>query len=78
MSGGSGPPPRPVVVDEGAGRVGELMGGEGPYVQIRPLGGGREWDAEPAAVRIATPGERLRAWLVVVNARSSRTGPPGV
>ncbi|WP_329460535.1 hypothetical protein [Streptomyces sp. NBC_01497] len=78
MSGGPGVPPRSVVVDEGVGRVGELMGAVGPYVQIRPLGGGREWDAEPGAVRVATPTERLRAWLVVVNARSSRPWPPGV
>jgi hypothetical protein len=81
VSGGPGLPPRSVVVDEGAERVGELMGAVGPYVLIRPLGGGREWEAEPERVRAATPGERLRAWLVVVNARSSRRqsrdGSPG-
>ncbi len=37
------------------------MGHEGPYVQLRPYGGGREWDVEPAAVRRATDAERLSA-----------------
>ncbi|MEU0086174.1 hypothetical protein [Streptomyces sp. NPDC006274] len=50
------------------------MGFVGPYVQLRPLGGGREWDATPEAVRPASPEERLRAALSVINARSSR-GP---
>ncbi|MFF5309180.1 hypothetical protein [Streptomyces massasporeus] len=27
-------------------RVGRVMGHEGPCLQIRPLGGGREWDAD--------------------------------
>ena len=46
------------------------MGHEGPYVQLRPHGGGREWDAEPASVRLATPAERLRAATAYANARS--------
>ena len=33
------------------------MGHEGPYVQLRPYGGGREWDADPGAVRGATTAE---------------------
>ncbi|WP_254076799.1 hypothetical protein [Streptomyces pacificus] len=48
------------------------MGYVGPYVQLRPLGGGREWDALPAEVRPATREERLRAALTVANAHSSR------
>lgn len=63
-----------VVVDEGARRVGELRGSEGPYVQLRPLGGGREWDAEPCAVRVATSAERLTAGVAAANARSRRNG----
>lgn len=31
-------------VDTRTGRVGRVMGHEGPYVQLRPYGGGREWD----------------------------------
>lgn len=46
------------------------MGHEGPYVQLRPYGGGREWDAEPDAVRRATTAERLSAATAYANARS--------
>ncbi|WP_436846370.1 hypothetical protein [Streptomyces griseorubiginosus] len=45
------------VVDTRTGKVGVVMGHEGPYVQLRPYGGGREWDAAPDAVREATPVE---------------------
>lgn len=38
-----------------------VMGHEGPYVQLRPLGGGKEWDCAPDAVRRATAAERLSA-----------------
>ncbi|AKJ13303.1 hypothetical protein ABB07_25700 [Streptomyces incarnatus] len=57
-------------VDTRTGRVGIVMGHEGPYVQLRPYGGGREWDADPAAVRLATPAERLSAATAYANARS--------
>ncbi|GAA2257973.1 hypothetical protein GCM10010145_27890 [Streptomyces ruber] len=46
------------------------MGHEGPYVQLRPVGGGREWDCEPEAVRAATTHERLGAVTSYENARS--------
>ncbi|WP_371674546.1 hypothetical protein OG985_30890 [Streptomyces sp. NBC_00289] len=58
------------VVDGRSGRLGIVMGHEGPYVQLRPYGGGREWDAEPGAVRHATPAERLSAATAYANARS--------
>ncbi|MEV6835467.1 hypothetical protein AB0N17_13280 [Streptomyces sp. NPDC051133] len=58
------------VVDTRTGRVGIVMGHEGPYVQLRPYGGGREWDAEPEAVRPATSAERLSAATAHANARS--------
>ena len=45
------------VVDTRTGRSGVVMGHEGPYVQLRPYGGGREWDAVPDALREATPAE---------------------
>ena len=65
---------RPVVgsyaVDTRTGRVGMVMGHEGPYVQLRPYGGGKEWDVEPEAVRRATPAERLSAATAYANARS--------
>lgn len=58
------------VVDLRSGRLGVVVGHEGPYVRLRPLGGGREWDVDPRAVRRATPAERLRAATAYVNARS--------
>lgn len=56
--------------DTKTGRVGVVMGHEGPYVQLRPIGGGREWDCEPGSVRTATQAERLRAATAYANARS--------
>ncbi|CAL9555594.1 hypothetical protein [Streptomyces sp. enrichment culture] len=64
------PPLGAHVVDTGTERVGVVMGHEGPYVQLRPYGGGREWDADPGVLRRATPAERLRAATAYVNARS--------
>ncbi|MEQ8143946.1 hypothetical protein ACH4KU_02725 [Streptomyces althioticus] len=64
------PPVGAHVVDTRTERIGIVMGHEGPYVQLRPYGGGREWDADPGAVRCATPAERLRATTAYVNARS--------
>nr|WP_223291153.1 hypothetical protein [Streptomyces avicenniae] len=58
------------VHDTARDRVGVVMGQVGPCVQLRPLGGGREWDAEPDRVRVIDPGEVLSARLAVVNARS--------
>ncbi|WP_210589474.1 hypothetical protein [Streptomyces sp. GESEQ-35] len=64
------PPVGSYVVDGGSGRLGIVMGHEGPYVQLRPYGGGKEWDAEPGVVRRATPAERLSAATAYANARS--------
>ncbi len=50
-----------LVVDTERNRLGQVMGHEGPYVQLRPVTGGREWDADPACVRLATDEERTRA-----------------
>ncbi|MFC3352036.1 hypothetical protein ACFOOM_32350 [Streptomyces echinoruber] len=46
-----------VVHDTRRHKDGRVMGHEGPYVQLRPLGGGREWDADPGALE---PVERTR------------------
>lgn len=64
------PPIGSFVVDTHTGRVGMVMGHEGPYVQLRPLGGGKEWDCAPDAVRRATAAERLSAATACANARS--------
>ncbi|WP_446750441.1 hypothetical protein [Streptomyces sp. AC1-42T] len=49
------------------------MGHEGPWLQLRPLGGGREWDADPDRLRPLDPAELLSARVAEANARS-RTG----
>jgi hypothetical protein len=49
-----------LVVDTGTNKLGYVMGHEGPYVQLRPVTGGREWDADPSRVRPATEDERLQ------------------
>jgi hypothetical protein len=62
-----------VVVDEERGRVGEVvevMDRAGARLRLRPVRAGREWDADPARVRTATPAERLHATLAAVNAAS--------
>lgn len=50
-----------LVVDAQASRLGYVMGHVGPNMQLRPVTGGREWDADPAHVRPATSEERLAA-----------------
>ncbi|MCD9878248.1 hypothetical protein AB0G54_07720 [Streptomyces yokosukanensis] len=57
-----------VVVDTRSDQLGEVMGAEGPYVQLRPLGGGIEWDVPPRALREATTSDELRAKVREVNA----------
>ncbi|MEU1212075.1 hypothetical protein ABZ424_06350 [Streptomyces sp. NPDC005790] len=73
MSDDGTPPLGAAVHDGGSGRVGLVMGHEGPYLQLRPLGGGREWDADPARLRPLGPAELLSARVADANARS-RTG----
>jgi hypothetical protein len=50
-----------LVVDTEKNKPGYVMGHEGPYVQLRLIAGGREWDARSARVRLATNDERLNA-----------------
>ncbi|MFF5333727.1 hypothetical protein [Streptomyces sp. NPDC013181] len=54
-------------VDGRDGRVGRVMGRVGPSVQLRPPGGGVEWDCPLDQVRPATPADVLRARLSEVN-----------
>jgi hypothetical protein len=58
------------VRDTARDRVGRVMGHVGPYLRLRPPGGGREWDAEPRHVRTLSQDELLSALLAEVNARS--------
>ncbi|MEU9669499.1 hypothetical protein AB0J81_35880 [Streptomyces bobili] len=62
------------VHDSACDRVGRVMGHVGPYVQLRPLAGGREWDADPGRLRPLTQDELLSALVAEVNARSRQPG----
>jgi hypothetical protein len=74
--GGIGPRPTPpptgsaMVEAIGAKKIGKVMGFVGSYVQLRLVGGGTEWDAEPDKLRPVTAEEALSAGVSVVNARS--------
>ncbi|OIK01122.1 hypothetical protein [Streptomyces colonosanans] len=63
-----------LVYDPAAGRVGEYQDGSGPYALLRPVGGGREWQADPAALRPATQRERLSAGVRAANERARAVG----
>jgi hypothetical protein len=69
------PGPGELVEDTVVKRIGRVMGFVGPYVQLRPVGGGPEWDAEPDRLRPVTVSEALSADVWVANARS-RGGLP--
>jgi hypothetical protein len=52
------------------GRVGRVMGFVGGRVQLRPPGGGIEWDAQAENLTPVTPAEALSAGVARANARS--------
>ncbi|MGW7244294.1 hypothetical protein [Streptomyces sp. NPDC054804] len=51
-------------------RIGKVMGFVGPYVQLRPVEGGREWDATPEKLRPVPVAEALGPVVAAANARS--------
>lgn len=55
------PPAGSYAVDVRTGILGKVMSREGPYVQLRPLTGGREWDVPPESLRTAGTLEELSA-----------------
>ncbi|GHB60627.1 hypothetical protein GCM10010347_33350 [Streptomyces cirratus] len=61
-----------LLVDTRTDRVGVVMGNVGSYVQLRPPGGGTEWDVPPSALRPAEVLDELRAKVTVVNAQGRR------
>lgn len=63
-------PPGTFVYDQVAKTVAEYRGKAGPYAMLRPVGGGREWQAEPGWLREATLAERLSAGVRAANDRS--------
>ncbi|MDW8806104.1 hypothetical protein P1P68_15240 [Streptomyces scabiei] len=58
-----------LVYDEATPRVGRAMDRVSARWQLRPVGGGREWDT-PSPLRPATAAERLPAGVALANARS--------
>ena len=63
------------VVDTAANKTGKVMGFVGPYVQLRPIGGGIEWDTRPENLRPVTATEALSAGVAAANARSRSECP---
>lgn len=58
------------VEDTSTGRIGKVMGCVGTYVQLRPIGGGLEWDAKPGDLQLATDAQALSSAVAAANARS--------
>ncbi|MEU9363170.1 hypothetical protein AB0D78_16195 [Streptomyces avermitilis] len=56
--------------DSTSGRIGVVVGEIGGRVQIRPIRGGREWDATPDTVVALSAREELSARLAVKNVNS--------
>lgn len=61
-----------IVYDPRMRRVGEYRDRVGPYAVLRPVGGGREWEADPATLRPATQAERIGAQVKAANRRAKR------
>ncbi|WP_406200966.1 hypothetical protein OG331_27545 [Streptomyces sp. NBC_01017] len=56
--------------DSARARIGVVMGEVGGRVQIRPIGGGAEWDALPHNVEPPSAREELSARLAIKNGNS--------
>lgn len=59
-----------VAKDLATGKIGFVMGEVGGKVQLRPLSGGLEWDAEPHEIVAPRAREALSAHLAAANERS--------
>ncbi|MDX3455358.1 hypothetical protein PV396_26045 [Streptomyces sp. ME02-8801-2C] len=64
--------PGALLHDPETDRVGEYQATVGPYALLRPVGGGREWQAAPTSLRVATPEQRLSAGVRAANERAGR------
>ncbi|MBW8798649.1 MAG: hypothetical protein JF597_35285 [Streptomyces sp.] len=67
--------PGTLLYDTATDQVGEYRDQSGPYAMLRPVGGGREWQAHPSTLRPATDRERLSAGVRAANDRT-RALPP--
>lgn len=63
-----------LVYDEATRKAGRVMGHVGPHWQLRPPGGGREWDAN-GPLRPPTAAEKLSAGVAMANTRSRSEMP---
>jgi hypothetical protein len=54
------------------GRVGVVVRRTGPYVRLRPVGGGAEWEARPGDLRPAAASDALRPAVREANKWSRR------
>ncbi|MFL4905804.1 hypothetical protein ACJ6WF_22180 [Streptomyces sp. MMS24-I2-30] len=72
MTEGSLPEPGAFRVDNRTGRIGRVMGSEGPYVQLRPVRGGVEWDVPTNELREPTHAEEMSVKVAVANGRWAR------
>ncbi|MER5547986.1 hypothetical protein ACWDBD_05265 [Streptomyces sp. NPDC001118] len=66
--------PGSLLYDPATSQVGEYRDKSGPYATLRPVGGGREWQADPASLRPATPRERLSAEVRATNQHTRAAG----
>ncbi|WP_330293745.1 hypothetical protein [Streptomyces sp. NBC_00576] len=57
------------MVDRRNDQVGLVMGHTGPYVQLRPPRGGKEWDVPSGELRRPTQAEELSAQVAMANGR---------
>ncbi|MEU6223040.1 hypothetical protein [Streptomyces sp. NPDC047042] len=60
------------LVRDDRGRIGRYMGRGGPYAILRPVGGGKEWEANPESVEPLTDAEALSVEVREANTRSDR------
>ncbi|GGR24795.1 hypothetical protein [Streptomyces netropsis] len=65
------PEPGDLVHDTVRDCAGIVMGHEGPRFQLRPLGGGVEWEVAPVDIRPLSQVERLSARVAEANNRST-------
>ncbi|MFF0447011.1 hypothetical protein ACFYT4_11445 [Streptomyces sp. NPDC004609] len=66
------PEPGDVVRDAATRKVGRVMDRVGARVQLRPLNGGREWDALPGDLRPAAQSDAMSEAVADANALSRR------
>ncbi|MEV6500703.1 hypothetical protein [Streptomyces prunicolor] len=67
--------PGTLLYDPATNTVGEYQDKAGPYALLRPVGGGREWQADPGSLRPATDAERLSAGVRAANYRPRTDAP---